>query len=304
MRICLPSGIGDTAWALTKVQAILREAGEAQADLIVADNHPQRSREFLAAFDFIRSVEYAPIEIMRRPLTHPDHRWNYVPTQRGLFSCDWWLCPNDPLEQGIRLESWLPEYATNWNVQQHYRFQPHDLEFAADLRKRLGEYVVFYLGPEAGNTYAGHNRGGIWSVNDWVQLGRQVGTPIVVVGAEYDRSYSDQVLAAAHDAGSHWLDYVGRWEIGRTFAVVRQAKSVVSYQSGIGIGATFFRVPTAMWWRAAGDSLEARFKIWFSENMRHCWAPLDMLDSGRYRGMIYGRPDATPEVIAEWMRSL
>lgn len=303
MKIAVPPGIGDSLWALTKVQAILREAGQSQANLVIADNAPQRSKEFLESFDFIHSAEYRPLPFMARPRTTPDHRWNYVPTGRN-FGCDWWLCPNEHLEQGKRLETWLPQYETNWNVQEHYLWHEADLEFATQLKQRLGRYCVFYLGPETGNTRAGHNRGGLWSIADWVRLGTLLAVPIVVVGAPYDRSYSDKVLTAAHEAGSHWLDYVGQWKIGRTFAVVRKAEFVISYQSGIGIFASYLRVPTCIWWRAAGDSLESGFKLWFHEEMRNAWAPPDMLASGRHNGLIYGRADAGPEAIAAWSNHL
>jgi len=298
MLIAVPPGIGDAFWALTKIPAMLREAGESKADLIVADNAPRRSKEFLEAFDFIGKVEYKPLRFTLG--THKCGRYNYWPTRSVHPECAGaiWLIPNEHLEQGLRLETWLTEYEIDWHIQERFLWQESDLDFAAQLKQRLGEYVVFYLGPEEGNTTGGHNRGGIWSMADWVTLGLEIGKPIVVVGAEYDRSYSNKVLDLAHARGSHWLDYVGRWPIGRTFAVVREAAACISYQSGIGIFATYLRVPTAMWWRAYGDSCVPGKLVSFHEDMRTAWVPPDMLDRGKYLGMIYGRCE--PGTVLKW----
>jgi hypothetical protein len=122
-----------------------------------------------------------------------------------------------------------------------------------------------------------------------------MGLRIVVVGADYDRSYFDHYVAPA-DFGDRF-DAIGRWPIGDTLAVVQRARFVVAYQSGIGIVCPFFGVPAAMFWRPYGDSLHPQFFISFREEMASAWVPPN---STAYMPLIYG--NCSPESIASFAR--
>src|SRR5258708_15469117 len=93
----------------------------------------------------------------------PGGYWDYL--EDGMYEFDGErycvLIPNAPLEHGIRLENWLPQYAINWDIWRHFRFDITERVFAADLHERIGDYAVFYPGPLHGNTVDGHNRGAI-----------------------------------------------------------------------------------------------------------------------------------------------
>lgn len=298
LTIAVPSGIGDAGWAMTKIPAMLSAHGAASARLVVADNEPRRSKEFLLAFDFVSSVEYRKILFTHG--IHPNGRYHYEPTGPNKFGCDFWLIPNEHLEAGLPLEDWLPQYLIDWDIARRFRTKPEDAAYARELAVRLGRFVVFYMGPLAGNTIAGHNRGPLWRPEQWIELGARIaeqGCQVVVVGAEYDRSYSCQTITAARKAGQrHWRDYVGLWSIGRTFAVSKEAAACISYQSGIGIFNAYQHVPTACWWRPYGDPIVPDRFITFDERMKDCWVPPTARP--RYLGMLYGHE--TVDDIARW----
>jgi len=262
-----------------------------------------RAYWFLKRFPFVRDVEMSICDIVLAldnvPTTKQGY-YNYV--RDGYFNYEdlYALMPNAALERGVRLEKWLPEFDIDWSVPNQFEFHPEEEVFADRFYKEYGPYAVFYLGPMNGNTTCGHNRGALWTPNDWAELGHQLqskGMNIICVGAAYDREYWD--MAVKHRAGTSWVDCIGAWEIATTLAVIRNASLTVSYQSGIEIMSTYFGIPTVMWWRAKGDSCNAKHFVSFEEAMKDAWVPLSTLESGNYLGLIYERQ--SPAEIVKMM---
>ena len=294
MQIAVPPGIGDGVWALMKVQSILNAEGYDVATVAVCTGGPQRSDEFLRRFSFVRDVWYCPFSCTEAEFWTEDGVYNYAPSQREWHNqFHWLLVPNQHLEYGRRLDKWLPEYDTNWQIAEEYEFTAEETDYANRLRKRIGPFCVFYLGPENGNSEgsnAGHNRGALWTLSDWGQCydwARSAGFEVVVVGADYDRLMWERVkpfMPDAHDA-------IGRWNISKTFAVIKQADFCLSYQSGIGIFATLMNVPTAIFWREHGNSIQSDRYVSFSEDMATAWVPPTHGPSD-FAPLIYGRHHA------------
>ena len=304
MRFFAPQGIGDSLWALHKVRAIAAAHGADRIDLLLAssgsDEIQRRSLPFLERFPFLFSVGLANHTCLKRPdapLT-PDGYWDYV-ADGPLKGIDvYCLMPNAALERGIRLEDWLPEFSIDWNTMGEFSFLESETRYAEQLRLNLGPFAVFYLGPEEGNTTNGHNRGGLWSPQEWADLSRLLegmGLQIVVVGAAYDKSYFERHLKPL---GVNWRSFIGEWHIGQTLAVVKAASLTVAYQSGIGICSHYLGTPTAQWWRAKGNSASTRAYISFEESMAHCWT--NPLHRSRYLPLIYGR--CSPADIAAFAK--
>lgn len=306
MRILVPQGIGDSIWALHKVQALARRYNNASIRICLACYHHDdlmeaRSLEFIRRFSFVDSAEMyvmphlpdkkGAILLPGEPATE-DGYYRYIPTgvPTELDEIDFSLMPNAPLERGIRLEQWLPDLETNWDIMNDFRFTWSEVKLAQDLRSG-GGYVVFFPGSEASNTTAGHNRGGIWRPQDWIDLGdrvrRELGLRIVVVGAPYDRPYYEKFLKGRLRCD----DLVGRLGIGETFAVCSRARFVISYQSGIGIVSSYLGVPVGIFWRARGDSIHPAFYLSFDEGMASAWVRPEMIWKGKHLPLIYGRHD-------------
>jgi hypothetical protein len=318
MRFFVPQGIGDSVWALHKARSIARKEGDGVVSIRLASSGSRssldtRAMEFIRRFSFVADVDMLKASPLRSGSTQTDGYYNYLPDGRNgvPHGADFTLMPNAALERGTRLEDWLPRYEIEWGVMSHWQWNLEEEDTAQHLAAKLGRYVVFYLGPMTGNTTEGHNRGMIWEPGHWADLGRllheQHGVHIVVVGASYDYDYWRKLVERRIDP-SYWHCHIGQWQIGQTFSVVRRAACIVGYQSGIPIVASYLGVPTAIFWRARGDSIHPNPQIFisFNEGMASAWVQPDMLEAGKHMPLIYGR--CTPGGIAgsikerEWIK--
>ncbi|MDP7014684.1 MAG: FkbM family methyltransferase [Pirellulaceae bacterium] len=298
LQVAVPAGIGDSIWSLTKIPDMLKRYKLEKAHIALCGGPPYRARDFISRFDFVESVEYSDYVCVEQPHCTDEGVYNWAPSQPNWhFEFDWMLQANRHLENGRRLDEWMPEFETDWRIADRFSFTGGEVRQARDLERELGPYCVFYLGPETGNTSLGHNRGPLWRPQDWEQLAqrvRKLGLAVVVTGAEYDRSYYENHLAGrlgrCHDA-------IGRWGIGETLAVIQRSRFLVAYQSGLGVFAVYLGVPTAMFWRPFGDSIDPNALVTFDERMASAWSPPGAVQSGRHLPVIYTK--CSPESIAE-----
>jgi len=304
MNFLVPQGIGDIVWALFKIQSIrdvLDPGGTIDVRIACGGTSAIETRalDFVRRFSFVSSAEmFVCRGLGNNPAIQPDGRYNYVIDgwyeYDGVRYCA--LIPNRTLEAGERLESWLPHYPINWGIFSQFRITDAERRVADRLADKLGDYAVFYPGPLMGNTTSGHNRRSIWSPKDWRDLGRRVHDefhlPIVAVGASYDASYYDILLRPMLNGDSQqWTDLIGGTSLGELWSITSRAKFVVSYQAGVGIVSTYLGTPTAIFWRAHGDSISPEFYLSFDERMASAWVPPAMIASGSHLPLIYGRHD-------------
>jgi len=297
IKYVLPSGIGDSVWALHKIRAVNEaEHGGKPIDIILSgwpgSEIDKRSVPFLKRFPFIRDVEVLDVPVLANQGNVSDREGRYVYQPDGLQGCHHFLCPNGPLERGRRLEDWLPEYPCDWGIIDQFSFA--GTQNGTRAGKELGKFVAFYLGPESGNLHEGHNRGSLWTPDDWAHLGRwfqSQGCRIAIVGAPYDRSYFEgHVKRVFVHHGILFEDKIGAFEIGECFAFLREAKCLISYQCGLGILTTYLGGNVVMWWRPDQNSIHPHRKICFDERMATAWCNPKYLD--RYLPCIYGRESA------------
>lgn len=305
MRFLLPQGIGDSVWALLKIQDIAKKLGDGVVDVYLntskTDYREDRAVNFINRFSFVNKVGQLVTPITKDVYPPLDKDGYYVylddgPPTNGL-DVDYILIPNRVLERGLRIENWMPDFDVNWSIMDDFRFTDREVRLASDLRKELSEYCVFYLGPETGNTVDGHNRNSLWKPEDWAELGKfvtqRLNSRVVVVGARYDFDYwAKYVRPLVKD--QKWIDLIGSTEISAAYAVTKQARFVISYQSGIGIVSEYMGVPSALFWRQKGDSISPypNFYTSFEEAMNGAWSPPEMLVAGKHMALYYGRHDA------------
>jgi hypothetical protein len=320
MKFLLPTGIGDSVWAIHKVQAIrdkLDPGGSINVSLVGAKSGiDSRALDFVRRFSFINSVDMKSYSIQAYgPLVHPDGTYNYIEDGDYTFDGEHYiaLVPNRTLEQGIRLEDWLPHHAINWNIFESFRIDIGERIYAAAIHEKLGDYAVFYPGPLAGNTVEGHNRGPIWTPQEWVELGKRVheefGLHILYVGATYDRSYFDTMLKPLLTQESWpvkgttcwWTSIIGQTNLGQLWALTDRAKFVISYQAGVGIISTYLGTPTAIFWRQNGNSISQYAYLSFDERMASAWVSPAVLKAGTHLPLYYGR-DSVESILNEVCR--
>lgn len=305
LRVAVPPGIGDALWVLVKIQSLMQQQDVEKIDLIICGGDAEekiakRSLDFLRHFSFVHSVEVTKHSVINPILQVRDGSWNYFPVQehwQGEF--DWLLQANDHLERGKRLEDWYPNWKANWDIMRDYRFPMEDSNFGEVMRDVLGSYVVFYMGPEEGNTVIGQNRLSRWAPKQWVQLAEALRDHhIVVVGAEWDKSYFEKYIVPL---GYTFQNRIGKWSISRTLSVIKNAKAYVGYQSGLGVASIYMGIPTVSFWRPYGDSILPNVHLSFREEMSTAWVQQEDLDSGKYYPCIYTR--TTPEEIAVHLKT-
>src|SRR5215467_6291169 len=130
MRFVLPTGIGDSVWALHKIQAINEKLGgdPIEVSLVGGGNEiDSRAVDFIRRFAFVSSVNMKPFGIHKNgDWIADDGCYNYL--DDGLYEfggkryC--LLVPNAALEHGIRLEEWLPHHKINWDIWDDFRITP------------------------------------------------------------------------------------------------------------------------------------------------------------------------------------
>lgn len=303
MNFLVPQGIGDSVWALHKIQSVAEKHKAKKIEVFLNCSEPThvqvRALEFVRRFSFVDNVTMLPIDIHPFDSERVDPEGHYVYIPDGpLHYCgeDYFvLMPNGPLERGVRLEDWLPEYDINWDAAKSFRFEKSEEEYAEICSKEMGPYCVFYTGPMSGNFGDGHNRGAIWSPEDWACLGQlcqnELGLTVAVVGADYDAMYYDYWVSSEIERHQQppWSNFIGRLGIAETFALVKRARFTISYQSGIGIFSSYLGIPTGIFWRSKGNSISPDCYISFEESMASAWTRPDMIASGKHLPLIYGR---------------
>lgn len=301
MKFLLPTGIGDSVWALHKIQGVAAAHGDAQIDIgLVCGAESKietRALDFIRRFKFVNSVRMCQgYGILQEPM-FKDGYWNYIGDGFYVFKGEKWcvLVPNTALEHGIRLEEWLPHIPIRWNIWDDFQITDDERAYGTYLTPP-GPYAVFYPGPLDGNTVQGHNRNMIWRPQDWIELGKRLhderGLGIVTVGASYDAAYYDTLLGPnLNGASGYWKNLIGRTSLGALWTITKHARMVISYQAGVGIVSTYMGTPTAIFWRAKGDSILRDGYLSFEEDMSHCWVPPAVINAGTHLPLIYGRHD-------------
>lgn len=301
MRVLAPTGVGDVAWALHKIQAVrdkLDPGGPIDVTLVGGNGKiDSRAMDFVRRFSFVNSVNMKPYSLHAYgPLTHPDGTYNYIEDGDYTFEGEHYivLIPNRSLEQGIRLEDWLAHYPIRWDIFQDFQIDITERIRAAVIHEKIGrDFCVFYPGPLAGNTVEGHNRGPIWTPQEWVELGKRAseefGLHIVVVGASYDLPYFNTFLEPLLNGQSYWTSVIGQTNLGDLWALTDRAKFVISYQAGVGIISTYRKTPTGIFWRQHGNSISGQHYLTFDERMASAWVPPAILEKGTHLPLYYGK---------------
>jgi hypothetical protein len=314
MNYLLPQGIGDSIWALVKIEGFAKHFNDPNIHIKVAcfydSPEEKRAVDFISRFSFITSVApyLVPYVGQQGPVLQPgniaDENGHYrylpdgIPRLFPLPGIDYVLIPNAPLERGQYLENWFPQIPSRWDIMDDFRFTESEINTGKTIHEENGNFVTFFMGNISNNTSSGHNRNGIWSPQDWYNLGNFLidtyDVNIVVVGSDSDREYFDRMVVPMIPTKQkqRWTNCVGGKTIGETFSITKRSKAVISYQSGIGIVSSYIGVPVAIFWRAKGDSILADRYLSLDEDMAKAWVPPQMRET-KHLPLIYGRHGVT-----------
>jgi ADP-heptose:LPS heptosyltransferase len=265
IRAGIMSGIGDAVWSLVLAKAMMKKYGVKEIDLIVhdsADHRRKRSNALLERFSFVRNVEGARFDVHAAPpMNERTGHINYVasgpaPLQRNE-PFDYRLIFNTYLEHGKSYQEICEKYELDtadicYDFWSEYREEAEDLGGMERLRAQIGnEFIVVHFGAKSDNTEVGLNRGGIWSKKDWIELCdglyKKYNLKLVIVGAAYDLEYAREVLSETR--ADYFVNAIGQLDIVETIALMKRARFIVSFPSGIGIIGPYMGVKTLIFWR-------------------------------------------------------
>lgn len=178
---------------------------------------------------------------------------------RSLPDGDYFLSVNHWLEEGNRLENWVPG-PTSY----HYNFAiPSEDGIHAKLR--LDSVQEFPLIGVYTSAYGNSRHWGFWDWQGWRDFLAEVSecvpkeTWFVFIGAEYDLAISEVVHKWMQEYSFNSLYLVGETEIGATIEIIRRLDYLFTFPSGIGFLADVVNTPHTMWFPKLLDAMRYSF---------------------------------------------
>lgn len=270
VSVTVPSGIGDASWIYSKLCHL-----ESPTMWEVADGAPYRTVPYLQLLDKVAGAKYSDVGYSTIvQLAERARTWAEIEVQqKGML----YLEVNQHLEQGKRLEDWLPDLPTDF----HYKFKPptdRDLGIVNKLlawdsvpRPIVGISAASYRGANAWNT---------WGYDQWSpflrSLQARTGGTVVLLGGYWD-DLTHSLLQDGHP------DFVGKTNISQAIEVLRRLDYYVGFSSGLGILRTVLDRPTYMLWPDHQTELMCS------------WAPMHMIEDQTYS---FGHWEEPREVLA------
>ena len=245
--------------------------------------------DFLKMIPFIDEVVAHPIGLNYMPLYNEEFPAAMI---KGVEGCDYMVDPGALMWlKGMPLEEILPDYDTNF----HYPidFSRGARRVAARIKKNnKGKLVIFFASSVMSNN--DWNKGA-WLAEDWVALAKRIfkhtGVRPILIGAEWDKTYAELIREIdTENVIQYRVDEMG---IEQTLSLIKEANLVVAFPCGIPIMATYFGVPTVMFWPLRGISRKERFDPAF----QFTWVPPESRNNGRYIPAAYDAPDTNPTEI-------
>lgn len=282
MIIGLPSGIGDVSWAYSK----LCHVGPLEYE--IADGWPYRTSDFMELLPGVSKVSYGQFryeDIMsfEHATGIGDHpKWEDVVSKNGQPNARVLIAPNLHLEQGRRLEEWLPDLPTDF----HYPInipearQKEALNILSRFKKPVwGISAASYRGSESWKTWGRAE----WTKFLWRFHDRAGGT-ILLLGGFWD----DLTHSLAEDG---WNELVGKTHISTATEILKHLDGYIGFSSGLGVLRTVLNKRVFMMW--PDHQLE----------LSTSWAPKHMLESGRYMMSRWLSPDEVFVRVKLWLQT-
>jgi len=321
IRVLSLCGIGDVLWSLVLIPALLHKYNKQKVVLVVHDpkNHRSgRSVKILERFDYISKIflQYWPIH-QSVPYDNEGHlKYTYtVGEAKGIEkqAFDYALIINTFLEHGLTYEDIctklnLDSNYLNYDIFSDYKsFKEDYCGYNYVINNCGSNYAVFYMGALIDNTLQGLNRQGLWKVQDWVELARKIisywNLKIVIVGASYDKEYFIEFIKCwGNNFHENFLNIIGQYNMPETIEILRKARFVIGFASGVPISSTFLGVKTAIFWRPQHLPMSMYYeKSGFDKGFSKSWVPPKMLINNQYIDLWYTID--SPDTIFSKMRS-
>jgi ADP-heptose:LPS heptosyltransferase len=279
IKVC--PGIGDNIWLLQKLINV-----NEQFDFQLPDGKPQRGKQI---FDLLPQVS-AKCEYTKKVKTAAVEEGNIqscTPLWGDIKQDEFYLSANKHLEQGNRIEDFLPDLPTsfriNWDTE---RYELKALEMLQDKKQYIGLY---------GSSYKTSRTWGFWDEHKWLSLAKMVyqhnpNIVFVVIGADWDLDLGLNLIKLLEAEGMPYIKVIGE-ELGLVIEIMKLLTYFFSFPSGLGILAPTVGCPVTMFYPDGRNGSPDLSK------MMNAWASPEDIESGQYKGCLF----CEPEQIFEWV---
>lgn len=298
--IGMPPGVGDLHWIMTKMESFKEKNNIGKIKVVMNMPREEGARSYhsysIEYFNLIPFIDSAERINKALGFEYALNRGSGIPLFKNRTGCDYVIEFNSALEKGINLKNILPEYEINYD----YPIDEPEKErkFAEAFKETIGEKLVLFFTASIGGNY--HWVKHLWTPKNWVELARKIynktGCRVVLIGAKWDGDYADAIHE--HDTESIIHSMVGKTSLTQLFAILRKANVLITWQCGVGIMATQFRIPVVAFWPI---KTETNPRGIFNRPFMRAWLPPWAEEVG-YMPVGWGDEDATPEGVFDKIR--
>lgn len=235
--IILPPGIGDSYWALVKLQGLMSVYGWGDVVDVWLEDAKDKNR----AADFVRRAPFVAYQgtvkqARNRMAFHEAYRQDGRAVIPGVEDRDFLVSFNGTLGAGRSLEDTEPAAPVAWRYPAWRSLGERAAE--RGYRQRFGEYVVaFFVDGGFYHKWVAHfGREQIRQTFDMLSRDRTV----VIMGARWD------VGGMSARAGGNVVDLSGQTTVEEMLGLLRGASGIVGFPAGNTIVGAAMGVPTAL----------------------------------------------------------
>jgi hypothetical protein len=270
LTVCVPAGIGDFSWIYSKLVCLSKKLR------VMTVAGMSRASQMCGILPMVESavsgrLSYPQLRVLCIGAATPRSFFeSHDPDEPIAISANDYIMDQPGGYKGQRLETWLPELATDF----HY-----------DLN--TDKYICIY---GASDTGVAAWRG--WDHSQWFKFMTLVkkglpGVGFVMIGAQYDTPLAQRLSSLCAANGVPMVDMAGKTTLAQALDVIKRSVYMVAFPSGLPIMATVMRKPVFMFFPAGG-----------MESMINTWVNPEMIADKSYIGSVF----APPEVV--WTRMI
>lgn len=239
ITISTVQGIGDIFWTYQKLAPHFDEIN--LKILVISDHEVQyRAQEFTSMLPKVVSCRFEHVDLnFYNSVAHGTFHLEDLNYQDDVP-----YCVNAPLERGIRLEAIDgPHFWVEVPVLLQYK-KPAPWEFPP--------YLCMFVAPNP-NDY-------VWTPSQWTEMAiglleRMGISTVVLIGARWDRGMACEIESCLGDVKfgplgarkrTRVINLAGRLSLSSTIQIIREAKFLLAYQSGLSVIADNYDVPQLM----------------------------------------------------------
>lgn len=223
-RILVPPGIGDNVWILMKLIN-----WKEQFDFACAENHPQRAAPLFEMFPGVaHSLIYAE-GIKYDNVRRAAQQFETFPFAK-IADKSFAISANQHLEKGRRIEEFLPDLPTTWQLP----FVTSGHDFSEESLPQLHPLIGVYM-----SAYQGNKNWSGWNENNWFDLIQKLycefpDSCFIVIGALYDLDLSSRVIMLLKKNNIPYVDTIGR-SLKYVIELLKCLDYFIGFPSGLSI---------------------------------------------------------------------